>query len=404
MRLHRYEEEMQFDNLIYLAVEYSRWCSDMLPVLLLSVLLLAFSGCIQPEKPAVVTEKEATEMWKADGVVGESEYSRSMLLQGPARQGYSGGDMEVSWKNDGDYLYLALNGSTEGWLAIGFEPLEWMKDADMIMGSVNGGKATVQDEYCTGNYGPHIEDHMLGGTNDIEEYGGSKIDGRTIIELKRKLDTSDRFDKAFKPGQAVSIIWALSGNEDKSIKHNLAYGEGIMTLTERKNASSVAALNSREKEGLIFIWEEEKTARDLYTALHEKNDLTIFQNLAGSEQNHMDQAQAVIDQYELIIPGSDVPGVFQNESLQRVYDLLLAEGLSSDQDALKAAAAFEEISIMDLETELNATENIRIVYQGLLAGSRKHLRSYVSDLHDLGMEYVPRYMGQSEFEEIVRAG
>ncbi|MDD4163486.1 MAG: hypothetical protein PHW87_13505, partial [Methanothrix sp.] len=98
----------------------------MKPVLLLSVLLLLLSGCIQPEKPAVVAEKEATEVWKADGVVGESEYSRSMLLHGPVRQGYSGGDMEISWKNDQEYLYLALNGSTDGWLAIGFEPLEWM--------------------------------------------------------------------------------------------------------------------------------------------------------------------------------------------------------------------------------------------------------------------------------------
>ena len=63
-------------------------------------LLLFSSGCIQPEEAPVVAEKAATEEWKADGIVGDSEYSRSMLLQAPARQGYSGGDMEISWKND----------------------------------------------------------------------------------------------------------------------------------------------------------------------------------------------------------------------------------------------------------------------------------------------------------------
>ena len=72
---------------------------------------------------------------------------------------------------------------------------------------------------------------MLGGTNDIAEFGGSKGAGRTVIELKRKLDTGDKFDKAFSPGQAISIIWALSKNPDISLKHNVAYGEGIMTLT-----------------------------------------------------------------------------------------------------------------------------------------------------------------------------
>jgi hypothetical protein len=379
----------------------------ILVALLLSLLLFS-SGCIQPEKAPVVEEKVATEGWKADGIVGNSEYSRSMVLQAPARQGYTGGEMEISWKNDEQFLYLALNGSTEGWLAIGFEPLEWMKNSDIILASVQGGKATVLDEYCTGNYGPHIEDTMLGGTNDITEFGGSKGAGRTVIELKRKLDTGDKFDKAFSPGQAISIIWALSNNPEISFKHNVAYGEGIMTLSSGQTMASgaaVATLSSREKDGLIFIWEEEKAARDLYASLYEKNNLSIFLDLVRSEQSHMDQAKAVIEKYGLSLP-EDKPGIFQNQTLQEIHDELLAEGLQSDQDALKVAAAFEEISIIDLEEELAATqaEDIRIVYQGLLAGSRKHLRSYVSDLKDQGIIYDPHYLDRGEFEEIVRVG
>ena len=383
----------------------------MKPILvaLLVGLLLLSSGCIQPKEAPVVVEKAATEEWFADGIVNESEYVRSMVLQGPARQGYSGGDMEISWMNDEEYLYLALNGSTDGWLSIGFDPLEWMKNSDIILASVQGGEATVLDEYCTGNYGPHIEDTLLGGTNDIVEFGGSKGAGRTVIELKRKLDTGDRFDKAFSPGQAISIIWALSENPDISLKHNVAYGEGIMTLSSgrtKASAAAVATLTSREKEGLIFIWEEEKVARDLYASLHEKNNLSIFMDLMRSEQSHMDQAKAIIDQYGLSTPGEDEPGAFQNQTLQEIYDRLLREGLPSDEDALRGSAEYEEISIRDLERELAATEkeDIRVVYQGLLAGSRKHLRSYVAELHDQGIEYAPRYLDKASFEEIVKAG
>lgn len=371
-------------------------------------MLLLSCGCIQPKVAPQVSEKVATEAWKADGVVGVSEYSRSMLLQAPAKQGYTGGDLEISWKNDQEYLYMGLNGSTEGWLAVGFDPLEWMKNSDMILASVHGSDVTVLDEYCTGNYGPHIEDTMLGGTNDIMEYGGIKDGGRTVIELKRKLDTGDRFDKAFSPGQTISIIWAMSNNPDISLKHNVAYGEGIMILTGGQTdtpADAVSSPSAREKEGILFIWEEEKTARDLYTSLYENSNLTIFLDLARSEQSHMDQAKAVIDRHGLSIPGTDEPGVFQNQTLQRVYDGLLAEGSQSDQDALKAAATFEEISIKDLENELDAAdaEDIRIAYDGLLAGSRKHLRSYVSRLHDLGVEYSPMYLDKSQFEEIMKA-
>ncbi|MFZ2471281.1 MAG: DUF2202 domain-containing protein [Methanothrix sp.] len=379
----------------------------MKPILvaLLLGLLLFSSGCIQPKQDRVVAERAATAEWKADGVVGESEYSRSMLLQSPARQGYSGGEMEISWRNDQEYLYIALNGSTDGWLAIGFEPLEWMKNADIIIATMQADKAVALDEYCTGNYGPHVEDTLLGGANDIAKFAGSKGNGRTVVELKRKLDTGDKFDKAFSPGQAISIIWALSNNPDISFKHNVAFGEGIMTLTGEQNMlPGATALSSREKEGLLFVREEEKTARDLYTSLYEKYDLPIFRDLARSEQSHMDQAKAIIDKYGLTIPGKDERGVFQNQTLQKIHDELLAKGLSSHQDALKVAATFEEISIMDLEKVLGAThaEDVKAMYQGLLAGSRKHLRSYVTDLKERGIQYNPQLLERDEFEKIVR--
>ncbi|HQE97352.1 MAG TPA: DUF2202 domain-containing protein, partial [Methanothrix sp.] len=292
-------------------------------------LLLLFSGCIERQEAPEVMEQEANEEWKADGIIGDGEYSRSMLLQGSARQGYSGGDLAVSWKNDKEYLFLALNGSTDAWLAIGFDPLEWMKNADIILASVQGGKAVVLDEYCTGNYGPHIEDTMLGGSDDILESGGSKSAGRTVIELKRRLDTGDRFDKAFSPGGAVSMIWALSSNPDISLKHNIAYGEGILSLTGGEAAAAgaaVATLTAREKDGLIFIWEEEKAARDLYNGLYEKNNMTIFLDLVRSESSHMDQARTVMEKHGLTLP-PDEPGVFQNQTLQEIHDQLLAEGL-----------------------------------------------------------------------------
>jgi hypothetical protein len=373
---------------------------------LLLALLLTFSGCVErPEAPAV-SEQQATEEWKADGIVSEGEYTRSMLLQAPTRQGYSGGDMQISWRNDEEDLYLALNGSTLGWLALGFEPLEWMKDSDIILASVDKGTAVVLDEYCTGNYGPHIEDTMLGGTSDIQEFSGSESAGRTTIELKRSLQSHDRFDKSFTPGQAVSIIWALSDNPDISQKHDVAYGEGILSLTRAGGVASASlpgSLTPIEKDGLIFIWEEEKAARDIYSSLYEKNNLTIFLDLTRSEESHMDQAKAVIDKYGLVLP-ADVPGVFENQTLQDIHDRLLAEGLESDEQALKVAAEFEEISIMDLEAELAAAENedVRTMYQGLLAGSRKHLRSYVADLKEQGIEYEPRHLLRSEFEETVR--
>jgi hypothetical protein len=201
----------------------------ILIVLFLGVAVLC-CGCIQPQTEPQVKTIAASEEWKPDGVVGAGEYARTMTMQKPASNGYTGGILELSWKNDADFLYLALNGTTRGWVSLGFEPTVWMKDADIIMGSIENGKATVLDENCTGNYGPHENDTLLGGTYDILESGGSETGSNTVIEFKRKMNTGDKFDKAFVPGQQVPIIWAMADTTDNTVKHNMAEGEGEMVL------------------------------------------------------------------------------------------------------------------------------------------------------------------------------
>ncbi|MCQ8903490.1 MAG: DUF2202 domain-containing protein [Methanothrix sp.] len=373
-------------------------------IVLLIAVLFIFSGCIQPEEQQVVTESVVSAEWRPDGVVSENEYSHSLKLYSPARQGYTGGVMTVSWKIDDEYLYMALNGSTRGWLAIGFEPSEWMKDADMVLGFVDGG-ARVLDEYSTGNYGPHIEDTMLGGTDDIMEHGGRSYGTHTVVEFRRKLDTGDRFDKVLRPGQSVSIIWAMSDRMDPAVKHNIAYGEGVIYLGMAQSSVQQISQNLTQNdiEWMLFIWKEEKAARDLYESLYERTGLTVFLDLVRSEQRHMDQIGALLDRYGIGTPVLE-RGVFDNQTLQSIYDEMLSKG-RSDLDALRAAATFEEISIIDLERAIAGTDNKEVidVYSGLLAGSRKHLRSYVGDLRDMGIEYAPVYLNTSEFEEIMRA-
>ena len=374
--------------------------------------LLVLSGCVETPEKQMVSEKVASEEWVANGVVGENEYSRSIVLVGPAKSGYSGGEMEISWRNDQENLYMALKGETFGWISIGFDPLEWMKDADMILATVEDGKAIVLDEYSSGNYGPHEDDTYFGGTYDILESGGSESDGYTIVEFKRRLSTGDEFDEALVPGQTVSIIWAMADSKSRYMKHNVAYGEGILTLTSENESiqdqisgTAAASLSPREEEGVLFIWEEEKVARDLYSELYRETKLSIFTDLTRSEQSHMDYAKTLIDKYGLELPIEDEPGVFSNQTLAEMYNDLLAKGMQSEEDALKVAATFEEISIVDLEKELEAANNedVRLVFQGLLAGSRKHLRSYVRDLEDMNITYTPQYLSEKEYDEVVKA-
>jgi hypothetical protein len=369
--------------------------------IILSIILL-LSGCIQQREPPAVTEKAVSMEWRADGKVGEGEYSSCMALSSPTKQGYAGGEMTICWRSDQEYLYMALVGSTAGWMAVGLEPSEWMKDADIILGSVEGGKAVVRDEYSTGNYGPHVEDTTLGGRDDILESGGASDGTHTVIEFKRRLNTGDRFDKALAPGGRISIIWAMADDKDPGLKHNIAYGEGILALSGVQNATKTVAVKPRDLQGMRFIWEEEKTARDLYRSFYNETNQSIFMDLERSEQNHMDQVKSIMDRYGVSTPVPD-QGALENQTLIQIYTDLLSRGNRSGEEALMAAATFEEISIMDLQKEIAATDNqdLIAVYQGLLAGSRKHLRSYSSALKDQGIAYTPQYLSRAEFDQII---
>jgi len=83
-------------------------------VTLLFGLLFLLAGCVEPPEEQIISEKVASEEWLADGVVGENEYSRTMVVAAPARPGYSGGEMEISWRNDDEHLFMALRGETSG--------------------------------------------------------------------------------------------------------------------------------------------------------------------------------------------------------------------------------------------------------------------------------------------------
>jgi hypothetical protein len=199
-------------------------------IIIVAIGIISISGCVQPQSAPKVSEHTVSSQWKPDGVIGDNEYSRSMILQSPGTSGYSGGTLEIFWKNDAQYLYMALKGSTKGWMSIGFEPTVWMKDADMIMATASKNNATILDEYSTGNYGPHLNDTQLGGTYDILEAGGREEGNYTVIEFKRRMNTGDKFDKAFVQGQNVSIIWAMADAKDPEFKHNVAKGEGVLGL------------------------------------------------------------------------------------------------------------------------------------------------------------------------------
>jgi hypothetical protein len=96
-------------------------------------------------------------------------------------------------------------------------------------------------------------------------------------------------------------------------------------------------------------------------------------------------------------------GVFANITLQSLYRQLTVAGAPSLIDALKVGAATEEIDMVDINRVLADVDNqdIRLVYDNLLKGSRNHLRAFVKTLAQQGVVYTPQYLNQVDYNAIV---
>ena len=163
-------------------------------------------------------------------------------------------------------------------------------------------------------------------------------------------------------------------------------------------------LSTEEITGLIFMREEEKLARDVYSTLFDTWELPIFSNIAQSEQTHTEAVKTILTKYDIADPVvDDSIGVFTNTDLQDLYDDLSTQGRLSIEDALTVGATIEELDISDLQKQLALTDNddIKLVYENLLRGSRNHLRSFIGQLTSVNTTYAPTFITQVEFESII---
>lgn len=163
-------------------------------------------------------------------------------------------------------------------------------------------------------------------------------------------------------------------------------------------------LTTDEKADLLYMREEEKLARDVYQTLYEKWNLPIFSNIAQSEQTHTEAIRDLLEKYNLTDPVTkDEVGVFQNEDLQALYTSLSEKGLRSEIDALNVGSTIEDLDIKDLIEAIERTDNqdIKLVYENLMRGSRNHLRAFTRQLTARGETYEPQYIEKSEYENIL---
>lgn len=163
-------------------------------------------------------------------------------------------------------------------------------------------------------------------------------------------------------------------------------------------------LSEAEKAAILYMREEEKLALDVYKAFENKWNARIFSNISDAEQRHADAVLCLIKKYGLTDPvGNNAAGVFQNATLQALYQSLMAEGAKSLPAALTVGAKIEDVDIYDLIQAKPKVDNadVRAVFEELERGSRNHLRAFVKNLANQNVTYKPEFISLEMFESII---
>ena len=169
----------------------------------------------------------------------------------------------------------------------------------------------------------------------------------------------------------------------------------------------LGTITAAEESGLVYMREEEKLAHDVYTVLNARWPHNTFANISLSELTHTEAVLLLLERYAITDPvGTNPSGVFQDPALQGLYDVLVARGSATLIDALMVGAEIEEIDLIDIEERLvdvSENDDIVLVYENLMKGSRNHLRAFVRALEQQNVTYQPQHLSQSVYDDIINS-
>ena len=201
-----------------------------------------------PDTTAVISSNDGNSLSlnavQVDGIIGSDEYEYSHTFR-MRMMSY----MKMYYTIVRSTIYIGLEMSATGWVAIGWGGTGDMDNYDIMTGGydASANRAYIFDCYSIGKVVPPVD-----GVQNYIEYAATESSGYTYFEFSRELNTGDtQGDKPIIPGQSTNVIAAMHGtSDDISIEHTRAddtrgfvfYGppaapENLMASTTRTQVS-----------------------------------------------------------------------------------------------------------------------------------------------------------------------
>ena len=171
-------------------------------VLSVSLILLMFLSCSKGNDSGKPVESVMA-------AKGDSGYTYKIIS----------GAMEFHWSITGQTIHAKVKGETAGWVAVGFNPSEGMKDGNFIMGFVKDGKVELSNQFGISKY-IHKNVTTLGGRDHILNSSGFMKGNLTEISFDYPLTTGDKLDRPININGDTVLLLAMSSGVFLSRQHN----------------------------------------------------------------------------------------------------------------------------------------------------------------------------------------
>jgi len=172
--------------------------------------------------------------------------------------------------------------------------------------------------------------------------------------------------------------------------------------TTYKNTSAPVELTMDQKDGLAYMWNEEKLAYDVYIELNSTYPAKQFSMISAKELEHRAVVETLVETYDINITNlvdytehyskeeleALAPGEFAIDELQQAYDDFIIEGNVSKKAALSIGCKVEVKDINDLTGYMALFEGIDDVvmaFSALRDQSQMHYNAFNSALADLNV-------------------
>ena len=203
--------------------------------------------------------------------------------------------------------------------------------------------------------------------------------------------------------EATAVVCNDTGPGNGARQGNAA-GTCTGTCSVAATDTTPLVLSNEAQVALLFQIDEERMARELYTAFGAKWSLPPFANIPQAEARHEAVLRQLATRAGLTLPTA-AAGTFDSGEVQKRYNALLALGSESADSALRVGAYVEEVDIADLNTLSATTDSpaLNIAATALKAASGHHLQAFVGVLATRGFTYTPQVLTTDEYQAMPAA-